>query len=64
MRVLLFGAGASFKAGYLLAKDLINEIEKEARDSNNDKMCRDQKSQRFVSASRKRLCFRLEIRTK
>jgi hypothetical protein len=33
MRVLLLGAGASFKAGYPLAKNLINEIEKEARDS-------------------------------
>ncbi len=33
MRVFLFGAGASFKAGYPLAKNLINEIEKEARDS-------------------------------
>jgi hypothetical protein len=33
MRVLLFGAGASFKAGYPLAKNLINEIEKEARHS-------------------------------
>ena len=31
--MLLFGAGASFKAGYPLAKNLINEIEKEARDS-------------------------------
>lgn len=33
MRVFLFGAGASFKAGYPLAKNLITEIEKEARDS-------------------------------
>jgi hypothetical protein len=33
MRVFLFGAGASFKAGYPLAKNLVNEIEKEARDS-------------------------------
>ena len=33
MRVYLFGAGASFKAGYPLAKNLIKEIETEARDS-------------------------------
>jgi hypothetical protein len=33
MRVLLFGAGASCKAGYPLAKNLVSEIEKEARDS-------------------------------
>lgn len=33
MRVLLLGAGASFEAGYPLAGSLINEIEREARDS-------------------------------
>jgi hypothetical protein len=33
MRVYLFGAGASFKAGYPLAKNLIKEIETEARNS-------------------------------
>jgi hypothetical protein len=33
MRVFLFGAGASFKAGYPLAKNLLNEIEKESRNS-------------------------------
>jgi hypothetical protein len=33
VRILLFGAGASLKAGYPLAKDLINEIEKESRAS-------------------------------
>jgi hypothetical protein len=33
MRVFLFGAGASVKAGYPLARNLIEEIGKEARDS-------------------------------
>src|SRR5712691_11494353 len=33
MRVYLFGAGASFQAGYPLAKNLIEEIETEARNS-------------------------------
>jgi hypothetical protein len=33
MRVFLFGARASFKAGYPLAKNLIGEIENEARAS-------------------------------
>jgi hypothetical protein len=33
MRILLFGAGASLKAGYPRAANLIDEIEKEARDS-------------------------------
>jgi hypothetical protein len=33
MRVLLFGAGASFNAGYPLAGSLINEIEREAHNS-------------------------------
>jgi hypothetical protein len=40
MRVLLFGAGASFNAGYPLSKNLINEIEKEARDSRIDNLSR------------------------
>ena len=31
--MFLFGAGASFKAGYPLAKNLVSEIEKESRDS-------------------------------
>jgi hypothetical protein len=33
MRILLFGAGTSLKAGYPRAANLISEIEKEARDS-------------------------------
>jgi len=40
MRVFLFGAGASLKAGYPLAKNLISEIEKEACDSSSDNLSR------------------------
>ena len=40
MRVFLFGAGASFKAGYPLAKNLLGEIEEEARNSPIENLCR------------------------